>query len=137
LGRNLDDTSYESVKLATNVLIQQTGIYKQEITQDARIYDLRKITVAMSLADSRKLSKTQTLIRQFALTSKKNKTFRRTGYVDASIKYKKSVLKFLEDFKTCMDFDILHMIKTQKNEIAMLDKQIDNEIHEILKFNTQ
>jgi len=137
LGRSLDDISYESVKLATNVLIQQTGIYKQEITQDSRIYDLRNITVAMSLADSRKLSKTQTLVRQFALTSKKNKTFRRTGYVDASIKYKKGVFKFLEDFKMSMDSDILHMIKTQKNEIAILDKQIDHEIHQILKINTQ
>jgi len=136
LGRDLDGTSYQELKLATNVLMYQTGIYKQQINEDSRIYDLRNITATMSLADIRKLSKTQDLIRKFAFVSKKNKTFKRTGYVDESIKYKRCVFKFLEDFRKHMDSDILDMIKTKKNAITILDKEIEDEIHQILTVNT-
>jgi len=118
-----------------NVLVYQTGIYKQKIDQDIRIYDLRNITAKMSLADARKLFKTQYIIRSFAPISKKNKTFKRTGYVDSSMIYKKRAFQFLEDFKNAMDCDILLMIKTKRDANAISDKIIEDEIHQILTVN--
>jgi hypothetical protein len=133
LARNLDSDSYESVKLATQVLCQQTGIYKNETEKDSRIYDLRNITAVMTLADVRKLSRIQIIIRQFAKISKKNKSFRRTGCLEnGSIKYKKSVFVFLEDFEKHMDVDILCMIKTKKNDNLKKYTDIQNEINAIL-----
>jgi len=133
LARNLDAESYESVKLATQVLCQQTGIYKHEIKQDSRIYDLRNITAVMKPQDVRKLSRIQIIIRQFAKMSKKNKSFRRTGCVEiGSIQYKKSVLLFLQDFEKHMDLDILQRIKTKKDENLKKHTDIQNKINAIL-----
>jgi hypothetical protein len=133
LGRKLDSESYENVKRAAQVLCQQTGIYNNEFEKNSRIYDLRNITAVMQLHDVRKLSRMQTVIRQFAVTSKKNKSFRRTGCVEnRSISYKKSMLLFLQNFEKYMDSDILPMIKTKKNENMKKYTDIQNEINSIL-----
>ena len=137
LGCDSVSMSSHELQLAMNVLIYQTGIYKQNFDQDLRIYSLRNITTKMSPADASKLFKTQYIIRRFAPISKKNKTFKRTGYVDRSMIYKKHAFQFLEDFKNQMDSDILHMIKTKRDEIAISDKKIEDEINQILTVNIE
>ena len=135
LGRDLVYSSFQDLKLAANVLTRQTGIYKQDIDQDSRIYNLRNITATMRTQDAITLLSTQNIIRWFASVSKKNKTFMRTGYVDGSMKYKRSAFQFLEDFKNHMDSDILKMIKIKRCAIAILDKEIEDEINQILTVN--
>jgi len=41
----------------------------------------------------------------------------------------------MEDFRKCEDSDIMDMIKTKRNAIAILDKKIEDEIHQILTVN--
>ena len=135
LGRDVDSMSSLELQLAMNVLVYQTGIYKQKFDQDIHIYNLRNITAEMSAADTRKLFRTQYTIRKFASISKKNKTFQRTGYVNASMIYKRHAFQFLEDFKKHMDCDILQMIKTKRDEISISNKEIEDEIHQILTVN--
>jgi len=135
LGRDVDSMSSLELQLAMNVLVYQTGIYKQKFDQDIHIYNLRNITAEMSAADTRKLFRTQYTIRKFASISKKNKTFQRTGYVNASMIYKRHAFQFLEDFKKHMDCDVLQMIKTKRDEISISNKEIEDEIHQILTVN--